>query len=217
MDMGVVGVDEAGKGPVLGAMAVAAIRVPDVSDLPDGLADSKQLQPSIRQDLANQLREISTASIATILVHPGRIDDSSTDMNTLTVATHGEAAGKIIEPDDELFADAADVNPDRFARRLHEALPHSVSLTAEHNADEHYQITAAASILAKVTRDAHIESLETTYGTIGSGYPSDPKTKQFLVEYVREHDRLPPIARSSWSTSQDLLAEHQQKHLSTYE
>lgn len=215
--MGIVGVDEAGKGPVLGAMAVAAIRVPDSSDLPDGLADSKQLQPSTRQGLATQLREIPEASIATTLVHPRSIDDSSTDMNTLTVATHGVAAGKIIEPDDELFADAADVDPDRFARRLREELPHPVSLTAEHNADEHYQITAAASILAKVTRDAHIESLETTYGTIGSGYPNDPKTKQFLVEYVQDHDRLPPIARASWSTSQDLLVEHQQKQLSTYE
>jgi ribonuclease HII len=214
--MGIVGIDEAGKGPVVGAMVVAAVRVPDSRVLPEGLVESKQIQPAERETIANQLRTIDTTRITTEFIEPEEIDDPSANMNTLTVAAHGRTAAAIIEPNDIVITDAADTDQERFARRLRAELPHPVSLTAEHKADENHDITAAASIIAKVTRDAHVATLESTYGEIGSGYPSDPKTMNFLAEYIAQNDELPPIARKSWATSQKLLAQHTQNQLTDY-
>ncbi len=214
--MGIVGIDEAGKGPVVGAMAVAVVRVPASHALPDDILDSKQLQPAEREAIAGELQAADDIHISTTLVEPETIDDPSTDMNTLTVTAHGNTAAAVLKPNDTVIADAADTNQERFACRLRAELPHPVTLTAEHKADENHPITAAASIIAKVTRDAHIATLESTYGDIGSGYPNDPKTTDFLVNYVNQHDELPPIARKSWATSQDILAQHTQHQLNEY-
>lgn len=214
--MGIVGIDEAGKGPVVGAMAVAAVRVPDSSVLPEDLVDSKQLHPTEREAIAERLHASDKILIETLLVEPDEIDDPSTDMNTLTVSAHGKTAATLIEPEDIVFADAADTNQARFARRLRTELPHSVTINAEHKADENHPVTAAASIVAKVTRDSHVASLEAQYGEIGSGYPNDQKTTEFLVEYVKQHDELPPVARQSWATSQDILDRHAQNQLTDY-
>lgn len=215
--MGIVGVDEAGKGPVVGAMVVTAVRVPDSRVLPDGLVDSKQLQPTQRETISEQLQARDDIQITTSLVAPDEIDKPATDMNTLTVTAHGRTAAAIIEPNDVVFADAADTDPARFARRLRAELPHPVTLNAEHKADENHSITAAASIIAKVIRDSHVAALKSRYGEIGSGYPNDSKTTNFLTEYVKQHDELPPIARKSWATSQEILARHSQNKLTDYQ
>lgn len=215
--MGIVGIDEAGKGPVVGSMAIAAVRVPDSQVLPDGLIDSKQLEPQERKTISERLHALDAIQISTSLVPPDEIDEPATNMNTLTVTAHGRTAATIIEPNDIVFADAADTNQARFARRLRAELPHQVNLNAEHKADENHPITAAASIIAKVTRDSHVTALKSRYGEIGSGYPNDPKTTSFLTEYVKQHDELPPVARKSWSTSQKILARHSQNKLTDYQ
>jgi ribonuclease HII len=84
-------------------------------------------------------------------------------------------------------------------------LDQSVDLRAEHGADEAYPIVGAASILAKVARERHVEELRAEYGELGSGYPSDPTTRSFLDSFVSEHGELPDCARGSWQTSQDVL------------
>ncbi|WP_457753524.1 ribonuclease HII, partial [Thermococcus sp.] len=76
----------------------------------------------------------------------------------------------------------------------------SPKIIAEHKADAKYLPVSAASILAKVTRDKAIEKLKKQYGEIGSGYPSDPRTRKFLEEYYKEHGEFPPIVRKSWKT-----------------
>ena len=80
-------------------------------------------------------------------------------------------------------------------------------------------VEAAASIVAKVRRDALIDALDpeyAEYGPIGSGYPSDPQTRSFLRAYVDETGELPPCARASWSTSEDVLAAAEQSALSEF-
>jgi ribonuclease HII len=86
-------------------------------------------------------------------------------------------------------------------------------LRAEHRADETYLLVGAASIVAKVARDAHVAALAEQYGDVGSGYPSDPATRAFLADYVAEHGELPPCARKSWSTCDDVLAAAEQSSL----
>jgi len=209
-----LGVDEAGKGPVLGSMFAAAVRV-DPEDLPDGVADSKALAPERRRELARTIREVADAvGVAEIPV--ARIDDPGTDMNALTVAAHAEALAAAAEEGDEVYADAGDTNAVRFERNVADAVPVALDVRAEHGADETYPAVSAASILAKVKRDAHVESLAAEYGEVGSGYPGDEQTRTFLREFVAEHGELPECARESWRTSRDVLAAAEQSSLGEF-
>jgi ribonuclease HII len=209
-----LGVDEAGKGPVLGSMFTAAVRA-DPEALPDDVGDSKSIAPDRREELARQIHEIADA-VAVAEIPVERIDDPKTDMNALTVASHVEALAGIAEDGDEGYVDAGDTNAVRFERNVASGVPVDVDLRAEHGADETYPIVGAASIVAKVNRDAHVAGLAAKYGDVGSGYPSDPATRDFLREYVAANDRLPPCARESWQTSQDALAAAEQSSLSDF-
>ena len=75
---------------------------------------------------------------------------------------------------------------------------------------------AAASVVAKVERDAAVADIAAEYGDVGSGYPSDPTTRAFLRRYVDEHGRLPECARESWQTSRDVLAAAEQSALDSF-
>jgi ribonuclease HII len=198
-----LGADEAGKGPVLGSMFAAAVRA-DPEELPADVGDSKGIPPARRQELATAIRDAATG-VAVAEISVERIDDPETDMNELTVASHAEALGEVAHKGAEGYVDAGDTNAVRFERRVSKRLEESVDLRAEHGADETYPIVGAASIVAKVARERHVEKLEAEYGEIGSGYPSDPTTRSFRQSFVSEHGKLPACARESWQTSQDVL------------
>ncbi|WP_255197144.1 ribonuclease HII [Halorarius litoreus] len=205
------GVDEAGKGPVLGSMFAACVRG-DPADLPDGIADSKRLSPERREELSGVIRDRFEVGVAEIPV--ARIDGDE-DMNSLGVAAHADAIRAVAREDDTGMCDAGDTSESRFARRVADASGVS-GVDAEHKADDHYPLVAAASIVAKVERDAHVARLADEYGEVGSGYPSDPTTREFLHEWVRDHGELPDCARASWSTSQDVLAAAEQSGLDEF-
>lgn len=207
------GVDEAGKGPVLGSMFAAAVRA-EPSTLPDGVGDSKAIPPARREDLAERIREVATVGLAEVPVE--RIDDPDTDMNALTVAAHARAIDRVAVDGARGTVDAGDANAARFGERVAARVGADVALTAEHRADESDPLVGAASIVAKVERDAHVERLAGEYGDVGSGYPSDPTTRAFLREYVAARGELPPCARSSWSTCDDVLAAAEQSALDEF-
>jgi len=207
-----VGVDEAGKGPVLGSMFAAAVRA-DPDDLPEGVGDSKGIPAERRERLAAEVRAAADA-VAVAEVTVERIDDPETDMNGLTVAAHAEALADAAAADDEALVDAGDTNAVRFERRVERRAPPAVR--AEHGADETHAIVGAASIVAKSAREAHVADLTAAYGDVGSGYPSDPTTRSFLREYVDEHGSLPACARDSWQTSRDVLAARDQASLGEF-
>lgn len=218
-----IGSDEAGKGPVLGPMVAAAVRAPPAV-LPDAIDDSKRLSAAKRESIATTLRDHEDVAVGVAVVSTDRIDDPETDMNSLTVAAHAEAIAAIARDGDAVTTDAGDVSESRFARRVRDGVAAASSDTAvdvhaEHGADATYPFVAAASIVAKVRRDAAIEALDATYtehGPIGSGYPSDPTTRAFLRSYVGETGELPDCARASWSTSADVLAAAEQSALSEF-
>ncbi len=213
---GVFGVDEAGKGPVLGSMFAAAVSIPDESVLPAGIDDSKNLSPERRAALAAALRADDRIAVGIAEIAPDRIDAPETDMNSLTVAAQATAIGRAASAGERGIADAGDVDADRFARRVTERVPAAVTVAAEHGADETHPVVGAASVLAKVERDAHVARLAEEYGDVGSGYPSDPTTREFLRWYVDEHGDLPPCARRSWSTAEDVLAAADQSSLDQF-
>jgi len=212
-----VGVDEAGKGPVLGPMVAAAVRA-DPADLPDAVDDSKRLSADRRERLAAEIRE-AAAAVGVVRVGPDEIDDPATDMNGVTVRAHAAAVAAAAADGDRVLADAADVDPDRFARGLGEALADRESdaaVRARHGADAGDAVVGAASVIAKVDRDARIDRLRAAHGPVGSGYPGDPTTREFLREYVVEHGDVPPFARRSWATCADLLAAAEQSALDEF-
>jgi ribonuclease HII len=210
-----VGADEAGKGPVLGPMVAAAVRAP-ADAVPADVDDSKRLAPDHRADLAARLRDHDAVEVGVAVVSTDRIDDPATDMNGLTVAAQAEAVAAVAADGDAVVVDAGDVDADRFGRRVGEAVDAAVSVRAEHRADERHPRVAAASVVAKVERDARVEALTAEYGEVGSGYPGDERTRAFLAEYVREHGTLPACARASWATSADVLAAEEQSSLSEF-
>lgn len=222
-----VGVDEAGKGPVLGPMIAAAVRAAPET-LPDGIRDSKRLQVDRRETIASVLREEPGIEVGVAVVPVERIDDPGTDMNSLTVVAQAEALSAVLGGRDgaaehTVVLDAGDVDESRFARRVREAVgadrdghEHEFELLAEHGADDTYPIVGAASIVAKVERDRRVAELAAEYGEIGSGYPSDPTTRSFLAEYVGDHGELPACARASWQTAADVLAAAEQSSLAEF-
>lgn len=217
-----VGADEAGKGPVLGPMVAGAVRAAPAA-LPDGLADSKKLSPSRREQLNAELRDHPEIHIAVAVVTPAEIDSPETDMNSLGVAAQADAVAAVAEPDDSVFADAADTDAARFGRRLGDGVAEradalaGLAVTAEHGADESYPIVSAASVVAKVERDRLMQEINDEYErAVGSGYPSDPTTRTFLEGYVTDNGELPACARASWSTCEDVLASAEQSGLGEF-
>jgi ribonuclease HII len=209
-----IGVDEAGKGPVLGSMFAAAVRI-EPAELPEDVADSKSVPRDRREELAATIRDRADA-VAVAEIPVDRIDDPESNMNTLTVASHATALARVASGEYPCYVDAGDTNAVRFERRVADRLDVDVDLRAEHGADETYPVVSAASIVAKVERDAHVADIATQHGEVGSGYPSDPTTREFLRTFVREHDALPDCARASWQTSQDVLAERGQASLTDF-
>ncbi|EMA22390.1 ribonuclease HII [Haloarcula argentinensis] len=208
------GVDEAGKGPVLGSMFAAAVRADPVT-LPDGVGDSKDIKPERRERLAEEIRE-SADAVGVAEVPVERIDADETDMNTLTVDAQATALSTVARDNLSGTVDAGDTDATRFGRRVADAVDADVTVTAEHGADETDTVVGAASIIAKVARDAHVAELAVEYGDVGSGYPSDPTTRAFLADYVDRHGELPACARRSWSTCDDVLAAASQSTLGDF-
>lgn len=210
------GVDEAGKGPVLGSMFAAAVAVEDTELLPTGIDDSKNVPVARREEIAEVLHEDERVTVGVAEISVERIDSPETDMNTLTVEAHAKALSQVVSHSTDGFVDAGDTSEKRFGRRVADRIETDLDLTAEHGADESYAIVGAASIVAKVERDAHVATLAEQHGEVGSGYPHDSTTKEFLANYVAENGCLPDCARRSWSTCDDVLAAHEQSGLGDF-
>jgi len=215
-NMKIAGIDEAGKGPVVGPMFVAGVMISDVAFLEQlSLRDSKAVSPKRREFLAGEIKKVAKYHI--LEVSAGQIDElrKMMTMNEIMVVSYAKVL-KELKPD-RAFVDAADVNPGRFAQNVREKYGTSIDIISEHNADAKYPIVSAASILAKVRRDAAMRDLEKRIGQeIGSGYPSDPRTVRFLENWVRKHGSLPDFVRHSWKTAQAVLKKYGQSSLSGF-
>ncbi|AHF79986.1 ribonuclease HII [Thermococcus paralvinellae] len=196
------GIDEAGRGPVIGPLVIAAVVVDEknLSKLEAlGVKDSKKLTPERREKLFNEIIALLDDYVI-IELSPEQIDERKGTMNEFEVENFIKALNSLKVKPDVLYIDAADVKEERFGEIIGKRLNFSPKIIAEHKADAKYLPVSAASILAKVTRDRAIEKLKEQYGEIGSGYPSDPRTRKFLEDYYKEHGEFPPIVRRSWKT-----------------
>lgn len=210
------GVDEAGKGPVLGPMVVCAAKG-DVNTLPTGIDDSKKLSPSKRRGLFESLTDMESFEYAVVYVSAETIDQSDKNMTELGTDAFIEALNEIIEDGIGGAIDTAHSDPEEFKRTVESRLTETVHLTCEHGADEKFPMVGAASIIAKVERDRRMAEIGDEFEeNVGSGYPSDSTTRAFLKEYVSKHNSLPQYTRKSWSTAEDIMAEHAQQSLDDF-
>jgi ribonuclease HII len=214
----VAGVDEAGRGPVLGPMVFAGVLmkeedIPELAEL--GVRDSKLLQPAKRERLAIAILE-RAVKVSIKAVSAKEIDDAKAagvNLNQLEVFCFAEIINQL-NPD-VTYVDAADVNPERFSQMIKNNLVVDTELISQHKADYDILVVGAASILAKVERDRLVNELK-RFGDVGSGYCHDPKTISFLKEWVREHGELPNFVRHSWITAKNILNETKQTLLEDF-
>ncbi len=195
------GVDEAGKGPVVGSMFIAGLAtdgqgIEALKRL--GVKDSKLLAPKRREELAGKIEELGKVHV--VEMSAARIDEQrkKTTVNMILVGAYGEVL-RALKPG-KAWLDAPDVLPERFAQRVGVAcgLKPPPAIVAEHRADVKYPIVSAASIIAKVRRDRSVRALEARLGfPIGSGYPADPVTVKALPRILKE---APGEVRHSWET-----------------
>lgn len=213
--------DEAGRGPCFGPLVVAGVLIEnDIELVRIGVSDSKRLTPKKREQLAPIIKKLTTNY--EIIVLPAKdIDDlrKTMTLNELEVFVFSKIIDKL-QPD-ICYVDAADVNEERFGRDIISHLTNKPNIISKHKADEQYPIVGAASILAKVTRDEHVrkiaQELEPKLNLpLGSGYPADPMTKQFLKTWVSRFGSLPPYVRESWETCQQLIKNHKTKRLDDF-
>ncbi len=199
-----IGIDEAGKGPVIGSMFVAGVvNYRGLEAL--GVRDSKQLSPGKREVLADRLAAATDVFVLEIPADEIDRARATRTMNELMVELFA-AVIRHFRPD-RAIVDAADVIPARFGAKLRACYEQecggAIEVVSESKADAHYPVVSAASIVAKVQRDRSIRALEARLGVkIGSGYPADPVTVTYLQGLLRacSYEDIPGYVRKTWKT-----------------
>jgi ribonuclease HII len=212
------GVDEAGRGSIIGPLVVAgiSIRKSKISKLHQiGVKDSKMLAPKARANLFNLIMDMADSLCINII--NCTIVDNNVFLNRLN-KLEAETMASVINSiqADKVYIDSCDVNPCRFRDYIESHLLLSSSssspsskpkLYSMHRADSLNVVVSAASIIAKIVRDKQIQEIRNTHHNIGSGYPSDWKTMLFIRGWVSKYKCAPHFARKSWSPLKKMLEE----------
>jgi ribonuclease HII len=195
----ILGIDEAGRGPVIGPMVIAGVMIEKEDEKKLGaVKDSKLLTQKQRLALIGSIKNNSKYKI--LVIEPEVIDGAilSQELNLNWLEAHKQA--EIINelnPDCAII-DCPSINEKAYKNYLSNLVKNKkIELIVEHKADVNYPVCSAASILAKVKREEEITELKKKYGDFGPGYPSHPKT----IEFVKDnYDKYPEIFRKTWST-----------------
>lgn len=230
----VLGIDEAGRGPVLGPMIYTAAvcpksRLRDLNAL--GADDSKQLKEDQRDLLRQKIDDAPFLRCFTRVLSAQELSEKMLRRvkYNLNLISHDTALDLVQAAIDagvnvkEVYVDTVG-NPDSYAQKFRSAFPTLQKVVVAKKADATYRIVGAASIVAKTTRDRHIrewvfpelqrsEQLTMGHGNAqidfaaekGSGYPSDPKTKAWMEESCDDIFGFPTFVRFSWGTTKTLL------------
>lgn len=213
----VCGLDEAGRGPVIGPLVVAGVKMKDESILEDlGVRDSKRLTREKRDMLAIKIRRVAE-QVVVRKMSAELLDKMREEMNinrieakifadVIKIIYTSRYNDKPKYPSIKIYVDSADASEKVFKSNILKNLSFNAEIVCEHYADEKYPIVSAASIIAKSARDEEMEKISKKLNAnIGSGYPSDPKTISFLESWVKKYGTLPPHTRRSWATARRIL------------
>ena len=213
------GIDEAGRGPVIGPMVIACCTIKEEDELSLkllGIKDSKLLSPKQREELYDVvIKKVESYKILTLT--PDDVDSAlesqNSNLNILEANTSAELVNSLLM--NKIILDCPSTNTSAYAGFVKRQFKDKkIEVIAEHKADLNHPIVSAASILAKVTRDREIQKLKDKFEVnFGSGYPSDPLTQEFLE---KNYDKYPEIFRKTWASYQNILKKKAQKSLFDY-
>lgn len=220
--MFILGIDDAGRGPVVGPMVLAGCLVTEETQKEFeklGVTDSKKLTAKRREFLAEKIREMAE-TFEIVLAYPDEIDGKNhdgIDLNKLEAIKAAEIINKINKGYDKIkvVIDCPSVGIKKWDDYLRTHIENlsNLEISCEHKADKNHMSVSAASILAKSTREAEMDKLKEQYGDeIGSGYCSDPTTCKFLEKYAQKHKNA-GIFRQTWETWKRACANLGQKKL----
>ncbi len=202
----IIGTDDAGRGCIMGPLCIGGVSAPPSMEkqfTEMGVKDSKLLTPESRERLYERIKEIVPDSLV-LKIMPREVDEYVRHRKKHTKLNYLEAIymARVINElaGDIAYVDASDTDVKRYADQIEEHLTRRVKIVSTHFADRIFPVVSAASILAKVERDAEIAALRSKYGDFGSGYPSDSRTIEFLEGWMEEHDEAPPFSRLTWKT-----------------
>ncbi|MBR9702126.1 ribonuclease HII [Candidatus Pacearchaeota archaeon] len=205
----ILGIDDAGRGPVIGPMILAGCllekRVEDEL-IKLGVKDSKQLTHKRREFLAEKIRE-KVENFEIVIIYPDEIDTENkngTNLNDLEAFACARIINKMNEGDKKIkvVVDCPSVSLVKWGDFLRARIDNlsNLDLACEHKADRNHIAVAAASILAKSEREKEMGQIKEKYGDeVGSGYTSDPLTQKFLAKYAGKHKDA-GIFRKTWIT-----------------
>ncbi|MCG3222164.1 MAG: ribonuclease HII [Candidatus Heimdallarchaeota archaeon] len=204
----IVGIDEAGRGPVIGPMVICAYMIKEIdkNKLREvGARDSKTLTKQSRERLYSTLSKVAF-EIKTKHVSAAEIDElrKNYTLNVIEQKIMIKATKEFSVIPDEIYIDAADVKEKRFGEAFQVEFP-KATIISRHKADKYYPVVSAASIIAKVQRDREIVKISSKLKIdLGSGYPNDPKTISYLKRTYKQNKKFPPFVRESWDTAKKI-------------
>ena len=225
--MNILGIDEAGRGPVIGPMVMSAylMNSEEENTLKEmGIKDSKKIAPKKREKIFSLLKE---KSHYTISLEPSEIDyfllSTNINLNKLELITTVKLILKANKEHniDKVIVDTPTKGVDKYKLELIEEIKKqsktesiSFEIICENKADDKYVSVGAASVIAKVTRDEKIKKITEEFGEIGSGYPSDVKTKDALEKMIESNNiTFLKYVRKSWATYKNAKEKFKQANL----
>ena len=217
--MKILGIDEAGRGPVAGPMVMCGYLIDEdkIHELRAlGVKDSKLLTAKKRSNLAPKLKKLSDDFVI-LKISAKEIDTlrTVTNLNVLEIERMQHIIN-MLRPD-KVVIDSPEVNTKKFSEKIMSKLrDKKINVVAENYADKNHLEVGAASILAKVERDNEIKKLHKKYGFFGSGYPADEITINFLKDWVKKNKEFPDFVRKSWLTAQMIKGELEQTNMGKF-
>ncbi len=217
----IAGIDEAGRGCVLGPLVVAicVIDETDINYFKDlGITDSKLVPKPKRKEFYKIIKEKAKEHyISVVSAQELNIRMNRSSLNEIEAEEMAKLTSSLKNKVMSVYIDCPDTTPEVFKKRLEVISKNDSYKTIlnnnfiiEHKADLNYIVVSCASILAKVTRDDIIEEV---VGKNISGYSSDEKTIKYLKEYILKNKCIPETARSKWGTIDKIMKELYQKKL----
>jgi len=217
-----LGIDDAGRGPVIGPMVLAGCLVDEKAEKEFkklGVKDSKQLTQKRREFLAEKIKEMAE-TFEIVFAFPEEIDKKNHDgvnLNVLEAIMTSQIINKINKGFNQIkvIVDCPSVSIEKWTDVLKMKIDNlsNLEIHCEHKADVNHVSVSAASILAKCSREIEMSKLKKQFGkSIGSGYCSDETTYKFLEKHSQTYGDK-GIFRKTWSTWKDVTASAEQKKL----
>jgi ribonuclease H2 subunit A len=224
-----LGIDEAGRGPVLGPMVYAccywAITNEDIIKNHFKFADSKVLKEEKREQIYEEMNTYkdNLLKFQARVISPEELSNKMLMRNKVSLnKISTDAACELIRNAlkegvnvTEVYVDTVG-NPGKYEELLRKQFSNEIIFTVTAKADSLFPVVSAASIVAKVTRDRVVSKWVYRENTddltnpifdnkVGSGYPADPYTKSWLNKNCEDVFGFPSIVRFSWKTTANLF------------